>query len=179
MLARGAVVRVHADGLRQESAALNEPVTAAVTCGRALVGAPVLRSAGGPAPDLPPGLPGDLPSVARWVPSWMALHLGNPDFGAGRADPDVAVEATGRRSRGCGRRSSGLLRLWRRPAAGTRTRAALLEPPPRGPIGDTGGPVDARPGPAGGARDAAPPAGARPAHRQPHRAGFRHRSQPR
>src|SRR6266540_1362372 len=136
MLARGAVVRVHADGLRQESAALNEPVTAAVTCGRALVGAP--------------GLTGDLPSVARGVPSWMALHLGNPDFGAGRADPDVAVEATGRRSRGL--------------------RPAIIRPPPslapssgrhaharcppgtsaEGPIGDTGVPVDARPGPPAG-----------------------------
>jgi hypothetical protein len=50
--------------------------------------------------------PPTCPGLLRRVPAWMALHPGNPGFGAGRADPDVAVEATGRRSRGCGRRSS-------------------------------------------------------------------------
>ena len=91
---------VHAGGLRQESAAVNEPVTGAATCaltgvggaGSEVGGRPGARPAAGPA---------DRPARAcsGRVRACMGSHSGNPVLGAGRADPDVAVEVVDARGR--------------------------------------------------------------------------------
>jgi hypothetical protein len=88
-------------GLRQESAAVNELATGQVTCGWAVLGAPVVMSAGGSAPDLPPGLPTGLSCGARARAGVRGPSPGNPGFGAGRAEADVVAEVAN--ARGCGR----------------------------------------------------------------------------